>query len=79
MIASVLPLSEMSAMVSLCTELVTFPPSASILPWYFSLSILPLSTNFMFLSGSSAEVEVLCMIEDEPETNIQTRQLNTHP
>ena len=46
-------------MTSLVTEFATEPPRASILPWYFSLSIFPERTNFMFLSGSRAEVEVL--------------------
>ena len=46
-------------MTSLVTVLFTDPPRASILPWYFSLSILPDRTNFMFFRGSRAEVEVL--------------------
>ena len=46
-------------MTSLVTVLLTDPPRASILPWYFSLSIFPDSTNFIFFKGSRAEVEVL--------------------
>ena len=46
-------------MTSLVTVLLTDPPRASILPWYFSLSIFPERTNFMFFRGSRAEVEVL--------------------
>ena len=49
----------MRAMTSLDTVLTTDPPRASILPWYFSLSILPDRTNFIFFKGSRAEVEVL--------------------